>query len=379
MVVVDEATRPRVGTLESLRKGEQPCVDRLAEDLRVRPGTPVRRPPGVAINRVDATRRVLRKDGHVAMCGRARDPDRIGTRVFSPLPERALSCRSRRVQEAGSLAHRSRRGSTLAERPVNESASVRLGLFSRLVSTAYRCEGIDSRDGITLRRRRPRLEGARTPATEGSPRASLRRQPPLSARADARRDANGSSPVSNLKATGICLRRGTPSFCRSTSQWALAVLGEMPRTRPTSSFDRPCAINSITLSLPCGDYRMDLGVPAWPQRYETRRPSPPSVGRRISRTGSGSGVRGTDELSGKYDLAKCADPQRLERLPPAVLCQPASPDLGRGGRRAAPPIVNLGRGNPETGPPGSCRGGASLGRARTRLSTATPRSAGSHD
>lgn len=84
------------------------------------------------------------------------------------------------------------------------------------------------------------------PRRRVSPRAPLRRQPPLSARADARLDANGSSPVSNLNATGICRRRGTPSFCRSASQCAFAVLGEMPRACPTSSFDSPCAINSIT-------------------------------------------------------------------------------------------------------------------------------------
>jgi len=84
------------------------------------------------------------------------------------------------------------------------------------------------------------------PRRRVSPRAPLRRQPPLSARADARRDANGSSPVSNLNATGICRLRGTPSFCRSASQWAFAVLGEMPSAMPTSSFDMPCAINSMT-------------------------------------------------------------------------------------------------------------------------------------
>ena len=45
---------------------------------------------------------------------------------------------------------------------------------------------------------------------------------------------------------GIWRRRGTPSFWRSTSQCAFAVLGEIPRRTPTSSFEYPAAISSTT-------------------------------------------------------------------------------------------------------------------------------------
>src|SRR5919109_2228907 len=41
-------------------------------------------------------------------------------------------------------------------------------------------------------------------------------------------------------------RRETPSFCRSTSLCAFAVLGEMPRRSPTSSLDSPAAMSSTT-------------------------------------------------------------------------------------------------------------------------------------
>ena len=50
------------------------------------------------------------------------------------------------------------------------------------------------------------------------PRAPDCRQPPLSALANSSRLASGSSPVRSRNATGICRRRGTPSFCRSASQ-----------------------------------------------------------------------------------------------------------------------------------------------------------------
>src|SRR6202008_2903222 len=43
-------------------------------------------------------------------------------------------------------------------------------------------------------------------------------------------------------------RLGTPSFWRSTSQCALAVLGEMPRRSPTSSFEHPRAISTTIWS-----------------------------------------------------------------------------------------------------------------------------------
>jgi hypothetical protein len=52
--------------------------------------------------------------------------------------------------------------------------------------------------------------------------------------------------VSVRYALGICLRLAQPSFCRSTSEWALAVLGEMPSRAATSSFEYPAAISSIT-------------------------------------------------------------------------------------------------------------------------------------
>src|SRR5262245_39352044 len=74
------------------------------------------------------------------------------------------------------------------------------------------------------------------------------RQPPAPARAGASSRARGSSPVSALNAAGICRRLGTPSFWRSTSQCALAVLGEMPRRSPTSSFEHPRAISATIWS-----------------------------------------------------------------------------------------------------------------------------------
>ena len=54
--------------------------------------------------------------------------------------------------------------------------------------------------------------------------------------------------MSVLNAAGICRRLGTPSFCRSASQCAFAVRGEMPSRRPTSSFEQPSAINPTTCS-----------------------------------------------------------------------------------------------------------------------------------
>jgi len=50
---------------------------------------------------------------------------------------------------------------------------------------------------------------------------------------------------------GIWRRRGTPSFWRSTSQCAFAVLGEIPRRTPTSSFEYPAAISATTWSCRC--------------------------------------------------------------------------------------------------------------------------------
>src|SRR5207302_5747350 len=79
-------------------------------------------------------------------------------------------------------------------------------------------------------------------------RARVRRQPPAPARAGASSRARGSSPVSALNAAGICRRLGTPSFWRSTSQCAFAVLGEMPRRSPTSSFEHPRAISTTIWS-----------------------------------------------------------------------------------------------------------------------------------
>ena len=57
---------------------------------------------------------------------------------------------------------------------------------------------------------------------------------------------SGSSPVSSLNAIGIWRLRLTPSFCRSTSQWAFAVRGEIPSRAPTSSFEQPAAIRATT-------------------------------------------------------------------------------------------------------------------------------------
>jgi len=56
----------------------------------------------------------------------------------------------------------------------------------------------------------------------------------------------GSRPVMARYALGICRRRAQPSFCRSTSECAFAVLGEMPSRCATSSFEHPAAISSIT-------------------------------------------------------------------------------------------------------------------------------------
>src|SRR5262249_15435204 len=64
------------------------------------------------------------------------------------------------------------------------------------------------------------------PATTNASRARSC-QLPLSACADSRLSANGSSPVWRRYASGICRRRFTPSFRRSVSQCALAVRGEI--------------------------------------------------------------------------------------------------------------------------------------------------------
>ncbi len=85
-------------------------------------------------------------------------------------------------------------------------------------------------EGCPRRRRRGHL------GQRGSRAAIMKRRP-----AD-----SGSSPVRSRKAIGICRRRRTPSFCRSTSQCAFAVLGEIPRRIPTSSFEQPAAINATT-------------------------------------------------------------------------------------------------------------------------------------
>src|SRR5262249_40559651 len=82
----------------------------------------------------------------------------------------------------------------------------------------------------------------------GWARSAGSRQPPARARAGASSRARGSSPVSALNAAGICRRLGTPSFWRSTSQCALAVLGEMPSRSPTSSFEQPRAISATIWS-----------------------------------------------------------------------------------------------------------------------------------
>src|SRR6266536_891572 len=74
------------------------------------------------------------------------------------------------------------------------------------------------------------------------------RQPPAPDEAGASSRDRGSSPVSVLNAAGICRRLGTPSFWRSTSQCAFAVLGEMPRRSPTSSFEHPRAISTTIWS-----------------------------------------------------------------------------------------------------------------------------------
>ena len=47
-----------------------------------------------------------------------------------------------------------------------------------------------------------------------------------------RSEASGSSPVRSRYAIGICRLRRTPSFCRNTSEWALAVLGEIRDALP---------------------------------------------------------------------------------------------------------------------------------------------------
>src|SRR5205814_9661461 len=95
---------------------------------------------------------------------------------------------------------------------------------------------------LTLFDRHKETSRARDP--EG-PQARCR-QSPLPERPGARLFESGSSPVSARYACGICLRRGTPSFCLRTSQCAFAVLGEVPSRSPTSSFEYPAAINSTT-------------------------------------------------------------------------------------------------------------------------------------
>jgi hypothetical protein len=89
-----------------------------------------------------------------------------------------------------------------------------------------------------------RIETSRTRSRE-RPRVRCR-QSPASGATGARPCESGSSPVSSRYARGICLRRGTPSFCRRTSQCAFAVLGEMPSRSPTSSLEQPSAISSTT-------------------------------------------------------------------------------------------------------------------------------------
>ena len=61
-----------------------------------------------------------------------------------------------------------------------------------------------------------------------------------------RRGTYGSSPVSRRYAAGICRRRATPSFRRSASLCAFAVRAEIPRERPTSSFEHPAAMSATT-------------------------------------------------------------------------------------------------------------------------------------
>lgn len=86
----------------------------------------------------------------------------------------------------------------------------------------------------------------------GHPRLRLQPGVPLGQRGsrtanDQRRPAvSGSSPVIRRNAIGIWRRRRTPSFWRSTSQCALAVLGEIPSRAPTSSFEHPAAISATT-------------------------------------------------------------------------------------------------------------------------------------
>ena len=71
---------------------------------------------------------------------------------------------------------------------------------------------------------------------------------------------HGSSPVRSRNAIGIWRRRRTPSFWRSTSQCAFAVLGEIPRRRPISSFEQPAAIRATTSRCRCVDRRrLSLG------------------------------------------------------------------------------------------------------------------------
>ena len=52
--------------------------------------------------------------------------------------------------------------------------------------------------------------------------------------------------MSRRYAAGICLRRATPSFGRSASLCAFAVLAEIPSERPTSSFEHPAAMSATT-------------------------------------------------------------------------------------------------------------------------------------
>ena len=90
--------------------------------------------------------------------------------------------------------------------------------------------------------------------------------------------ARGSSPVSALNAAGICRRLGTPSFCRSASECAFAVRGEMPSFVATSSFEQPCAINLTICTLALGEAGRVCSRSSWPRTLRPRRGRP--IGRR---------------------------------------------------------------------------------------------------
>src|SRR5438105_5061212 len=170
------------------------------------------------------------------MSGKTREPETTRTERLRPLAsQRRLAVAGRREQQDDA------RLALLEElhqtRPLDDPTRRSPQLCRARLHCPIACPGIDGAANNAMRCHAP-LEGLDARGG-GTPRAPLRRQPPLSARADARLDASGSSPVSSLKATGICRLRGTPSFCRRTSQCALAVLGEMPRATPTSSFDKP--------------------------------------------------------------------------------------------------------------------------------------------